>query len=207
MEGKNVMKKMWAFLKCVGILGVLVLTINFAQAQESEKDHAVLRQMLKIGTEALNTGNIDAFKRILNEPFFITTSNQKTFTDLNGFKSYYNDLFSGPNAPLKSLSLDPKAEIKTAFITENVGLCYGISNDTFVFKNGKSKKMLTKWTATVVKNNNDWKLANLHLAIDAFDNPMLKSMQETIYLASGISFFVGLIFLWAVMFFIRKNAA
>ena len=201
------MRRMKYFLKCIGILIILVFTVNLASAQERQGDHDVLRRMLKIGTEALNTGNIDAFKGILNEPFFITTSNQKTFTDLNGFKSYYNDLFSGPNAPLKSLSLDPKAEIKTAFITENVGLCYGTSNDTFVFKNGKSKKMLTKWTATVVKNNNDWKLANLHLAIDAFDNPMLKSLQGIIYLASGISFFVGLIFLWAVMFFIRKNAA
>ena len=201
------MRKIWTFLKCIGILSVLVFTVNFASAQESEKDHDVLRQMLRIGTEALNTGNLDAFKTILNEPFFITTSNQKTFTDLSGFKSYYEELFSGSNAPLKSLNLDPKAEIKTTFITENVGICHGTSNDTFVFKNGKAKKMITKWTATVVKNNDNWKLANLHLAVDAFDNPMLESMRQAVYLAGGIGFVVGLIFLWIIMFFTRKNAA
>ncbi len=201
------MSKIWTNLKYFGVLAALVFTINIASAQENQKDHDELSRMLKIGTEALNTNNIDAFKLILNEPFFITTSNQKTFTNLDEFKSYYKDLFSGDNAPLNSLSLDPKAEIKTTFITENVGICHGTSNDTFVFKDGKAKKMLTKWTATVVKSNGNWKLANLHLAVDAFNNPMLEALLQKVYLGFGVGFLVGLVFLWVVMFFTRKNAA
>lgn len=201
------MKKSGLALKSVMALGLLILTTNFASAEERQVDHDALRLMLKTGAEALSSRNIDALGPILNDTFFITTIDQKTFSDLGQFKSYYEQFFTGDKAPLKSITFRPVANIKTVFITENAGICYGTSDDTYVFKNGKSKQMNTKWTAMVVKGAEGWKLVNLHLAVNVLDNPLLQGLREKMYMGTGLGVLVGLVLAWLICFFRRKKAA
>ena len=201
------MRKSGLALRSVVVFGLLVLTANLAVAEERQEDHDALRLMLKTGAEALNTRNIEALRPILNDPFFITSIDQKTFTDLGQFKSYYEHFFTGDNPPLKSIIFNPVAEIKTTFITENTGICYGTSNDMYVFKNGKSKQMNTKWTATVVKSAGSWKLANLHLAVNALDNPLLQTLREKMYLVAGAGVIVGLVLSFLIGLLRRKKVA
>jgi len=201
------MKKSGLVLKSVMMLGLLALTANLAVAEERQEDHESLRLMLKTGAEALNTRNIEGLRPILNDPFFITAIDQKTFTDLGQFKSYYEQFFTGEKAPLKSITFNPVADIKTTFITENTGICYGTSGDAYVFKNGQSKQMNTKWTATVVKTSDGWKLANLHLAVNALDNPLLQTLREKMYMIAGAGVVVGLVLSWLIGFMRRKKVA
>ena len=201
------MNKSGVALKSVLALGLLILTTNFASAEERQVDHDALRLMLKTGAEALSSRNIDALGPILNDTFFITTIDQKTFSDLEQFKSYYEQFFTGDKAPLKSIAFHPVANIKTVFITENTGICYGTSDDTYVFKSGKSKQMNTKWTAMVVKSTDGWKLVNLHLGVNVLDNPLLQGLHKKLCVFAGAGVVAGLVIAWLLCFFRRKKAA
>ena len=160
------------------LVGILIVMSATVIAQDHKQDHDELRTMLKTATDALNTKNIDALAPLLYEKFSITTVDQKMFTNLADFKTYYASTFNGENAPLKSLTFNPTADDLTAFVGENIGLSHGTSMDTYVFSDGESRTMGSRWTATVFKENGKWKVLNIHLGTSILDNPVVAAMKS-----------------------------
>ena len=160
------------------LVGIVIVMSATVIAQDRKQDHDELRAMLKTATDALNTKNIDALAPLLYEKFSITTVDQKLFTNLADFKTYYASTFSGANAPLKSLTFNPTADDLTAFVGENIGLTHGTSVDTYVFSDGESRTMGSRWTATVFKDNGKWKVLNIHLGTSILDNPVVAAMKS-----------------------------
>lgn len=150
------------------------------QAQDRAKDHDDLRLMLKTGTEALNSGKVDALAPLLHSNFSITTVDQKLFTNLNDFKNYYDQLLKGP---VKSITFNPTADELTVFVGDNIGLSHGTSNDAYLFSDGDSRIMKSRWTATVYKEDGVWKLLNLHIGTDILDNPVVTALKNSLYRA------------------------
>jgi hypothetical protein len=172
---------------------LLALLSMATMAQERQPDHDELRAMLKTGTEALNSKNLDVLAPLLHEKFSITTVDQKLFTNLGAFKAYYATLFGGERAPLKSLTFNPTADELTVFVGDNIGLSHGTSSDTYVFSDGDTRTMSSRWTATVFKENGKWKILNLHLGTDPLANPVVTALKSYLYkigLGAGL---VGLV--------------
>lgn len=171
-----------------------------AFAEERAQDHDELRAMLKTATEAMNSRNFDALAPLFYNKFSITTVDQKLFTGLADFKAYYDGLYSGANAPLKSIVFNPEADALTEFIGDNVGLTHGTSTDTYTFSDGDTRVMTSRWTATVYKDNGKWKIVNLHIGANLFDNPVVSSVKSYAYkagLGAGIGgLVVGFLVAW-----------
>lgn len=186
-----------------GILILISITIlsttGSIAAQDRNRDHEELRAMLKAGTEALNSGNPDGLAPLLHSDFSITTVDQKLFTNLNDFKRYYEQMLSGP---VKSLTFNPTADELTVFVGENIGLSHGTSTDTFVFADGDTRTMNSRWTATVYKDNGSWKLLNLHIGTDLLDNPVVSALKSQLYkvgIGGGIAgLLIGFLIGWVI---------
>ena len=168
-------------------------SVSSAQVEPRHEDHEALRAILKVAGNALNTRDINSLAPVLSEKFIITSVDQQTFTDLAAFNAYFQGFFEGEKPPLKSIEFNPKADALTEFIGENVGLARGTSNDIYHFSSGTAKEMTTRWTATVVKENGAWKLANLHLGVNVLDNPLIKTAKISFYWVGGVSFLIGLV--------------
>lgn len=186
-----------------GILILISITVlsttGSIAAQDRNRDHEELRAMLKAGTEALNSGNPDGLAPLLHSDFSITTVDQKLFTNLNDFKRYYEQMLSGP---VKSLTFNPTADELTVFVGENIGLSHGTSTDTFVFADGDTRTMNSRWTATVYKDNGSWKLLNLHIGTDLLDNPVVSALKSQLYkvgIGGGIAgLLIGFLIGWVI---------
>jgi ketosteroid isomerase-like protein len=152
-----------------------------AQAQDRKQDHDELRAMLKTMTEAMNSRNIDALAPLFHDKFSITTVDQQVFTNLNDFKTYFNGLFAGDKAPLKSITFNPKADALTEFVGEDVGFVNGASTDTYAFADGDTRVMTSRWTATLHKDNGKWKILTAHIGANIFDNPVLTTLKGWLY--------------------------
>jgi hypothetical protein len=61
----------------------------------------------------------------------------------------------------------------TRFIDENTGVCYGSTKDTYTLKSGEVVTMTNRWSATVVKENGEWKVALAQVGTDFLNNPVL----------------------------------
>jgi hypothetical protein len=190
-------------VKCLLLCFIMALVAASAQAEDRQQDHDELRQMLKTATEAMNSKNLDALAPLFYNKFSITTVDQKLFTNLADFKAYYEGLYNGDNAPLKSIVFNPEADALTEFIGDDVGLSHGTSTDTYTFSDGDTRVMTSRWTATVFKDNGKWKILNLHIGADLLANPVVSTLKSYVYKAGIGAGLGGLIVGFAVAWFLR----
>jgi hypothetical protein len=180
-----------------------MLVTASALAEERQQDHDELRAMLKTATDAMNSKNLDALTPLFYTRFSITTVDQKLFTNLADFKAYYESLYSGDKAPVKSIVFKPEADQLTEFVGDNIGLSHGTSTDTYTFADGDTRVMTSRWTATVFKDNGKWKILNLHIGTDLLANPVVSTLKSYVYKAGFIAGLGGLIVGFAVAWFLR----
>ena len=69
-----------------------------------------------------------------------------------------------------------EASVLTRFIDEKSGYVYGTGLDTFTLANGTSISADDAWTALVVKEDGQWKIAAAHVGINFYDNPVVKKV-------------------------------
>jgi len=170
-----------ATLCCIFSLVTLAAVFIGARAQDRKQDHDELRAMLKTVTEAMNSRNIDAMAPLFHNRFSITTVDQQVFTNLNDFKTYFNGLFTGDRAPLKSITFNPTADALTEFVGADIGFVHGASTDTYAFADGDTRVMTSRWTATLYKDNGKWKILNVHIGANLFDNPVITALKSWVY--------------------------
>ena len=190
-------------VKCLLLCFIMALVAASAQAEDKQQDHDELRAMLKTATDAMNSKNLDALAPLFYNKFSITTVDQKLFTNLADFKAYYESLYNGDNAPLKSIAFKPEADALTEFIGDNIGLSHGTSTDTYTFSDGDTRAMTSRWTATVFKDNGKWKILNLHIGADLLTNPVVSTLKSYVYKAGIGAGLGGLIVGFAVAWLLR----
>ena len=157
--------------------------------QNRDADHEALRALLRQAKDAVNNKNFDALKPLFHNKFSVTTVEQKLFTDFDEFKNHFAGLFTGPDAPLKSITFNPEADALTEFVGDNIGLSYGSSTDTYNFTDGDTRTMTSRWTATLIKDNGRWKILNLHIGTNLLDNPVTEAAKSYVYkvgIAAGL---------------------
>jgi ketosteroid isomerase-like protein len=196
-----------ARLRLIFCLVALFTVVSGVHAQDRERDHDELRAMLKAVTEAMNSRNIDAIAPLFHDRFSITTVDQQAFTNLADFKAYFNGLFTGDKAPLKSVTFNPTADALTEFVGADIGLSRGASNDTYVFSDGETRVMASRWTATLYKDNGKWKILNVHIGANLFDNPFVTALKGWLYKVGAGAGVAGLLLGFALARLMRRKPA
>ncbi len=194
------------------LISLLLLALFTAQpstADEREADHEALREIMKISSEALNSGNLDLLKPVLSREFFsIVTVDSQRFDSLEAFSAYWNQLFGGESALIERIEVDPTADSKTEFIAENVGVVGGTSTEKYHFTDGDVIPMQTRWSAVVIKEGDGWKLARIHFSANILDNPLLDLAQQKMIQLVIAGILAGLIAGLVLMgIFRRKTSA
>jgi uncharacterized protein (TIGR02246 family) len=174
-------------------LFLLVLSVvpAAAMAQEARHaDHEALRAMLRTATAALNSRNFGAIAPMLTADCSITTVDGKALRGPAAFKAYLDQLYA---SKVRSIAFHPAADDLTTFYGEDAGVCAGSSTDTYTFRDGDSRTMSSRWTATVHKDNGVWKVAALHLSANVLDNPVLEATRQRAHLFVAGALIIGLI--------------
>jgi uncharacterized protein (TIGR02246 family) len=187
------------------LCSVLVLTLSLAGAafaqtsppDDRKADHDALRTLLSRATEALNTRKLDAVADMLHPGFTIITVDNQKLVGLDTVKKYYAGLFDGPNAILAKMEIKPVSDELTRFLGESSGVVYGVSDDTYTFRDGDVRTMKTRWSAVVQKDGDAWKLVNVHFSANLLDNPMLDAAktyaQRMMWIAAAVGLLLGVV--------------
>jgi ketosteroid isomerase-like protein len=179
-------------LLCVGG-GVAAL----AAEDGHETDHAALRALRDKVATAIDRQDIKALASCFAKEFAFTAVNQTVLTNETQVQEFFDRMFRSSDALITSLKAEPKADILTRFIDANTGVCFGSSKDTYTMKSGKVVEMNVRWSATVVKENGEWKVALAHVGTDFLDNPVLdgvKGFAKKLGFATGVAgLVVGLV--------------
>lgn len=172
-------------VSCLVIAGLVCLaglaSPLFAAASAEnprESDHVALRALRDRVTAALNSRDIKALRSCFAEEFAFTAVNQTVITSEAEAQAFFDAMFSGKDALLTAFKTEPKADILTRFVDTDTGVCYGSSTDTYTLRSGDTVQMKVRWTATVVKQQGEWKIALAHAGTNFLDNPVLDRVQS-----------------------------
>jgi hypothetical protein len=161
------------------LLVLLFPAVVFAEAVSgTPADHDQLRHLLEMAQEAINNDNPDQLEAYLHKDYVITVMNQELVTKDRTLKELFNDWFKKPDAILKSLTVKPEATIETRIYDDRFGVCYGTSVDTYTLQDGREFSFDSKWTATVIKQDGQWKLLALHVGVDPIENPLIDGYRS-----------------------------
>jgi ketosteroid isomerase-like protein len=163
----------------------LVLSIGTAAGaavsgtENRASDHEALKKLLVTTTQAINTQKFDTLKPFLakDDLTVITVDGQK-FRSLGSFQKYWADLFENKVTQLDRIEVDPHPDGDTEFLSENVGICHGTSNDKYYFKGGEVRTMPERWTAVVLKEGPVWKVSRIIFSANIMDNPVVAELQS-----------------------------
>ena len=168
-----------------------------ARAQERPPDgpdHQELRAMLRTARDAVIQRQLAPLIALLDRDFSITMLDQTLITEPAQLEAYFRRYFDAPGSVVKSVHIEPEADVLTQFPAEDVGVNRGTSTDTYTLKSGQQVVLKTRWTATLRKaEDGHWKITTLHIGVNALDNPILGFAGRTRYLWGAGGAVVGLI--------------
>jgi hypothetical protein len=165
------------------VLALLLVPPLAAIAQErapDHPDHEELRAMLRTAKQAVNDRRLGPLVSLLDREFAIVMLDQTLITEPRQLEEYFHRHFDAPGSVLKSVHIEPEAEILTTFLADGVGVNRGTSTDTYTLKSGQQVVLKTRWSATLRKaEDGKWKIVLLHVGANVLDNPILGFAART----------------------------
>lgn len=157
----------------VAVTLAVALSALAAGAEERQADHARLREMLRTVTSAVNDNQLDKLLPLLDDDFALTMLDQTLITSPDELKAYFRRHFEAPGAVLRSVHIEPEADVLTRFLDETSGVNRGTSTDTYTLRTGTQVVLHTRWSGVFRKLDGRWKIVSLHVGANVLDNPML----------------------------------
>jgi hypothetical protein len=99
----------------------------------------------------------------------------------DGVRAYLSRTFTGPNAPVKSFKPTVSVDELTILHGDSTGIAFGSSTDHYLMADNSEFDVPTRWSATMVKQDGQWQIANLQVSSNPFDNAVLNTVKRTSY--------------------------
>lgn len=189
------------------LLGSTVLQPVFGaeEASPREADHEALRGLRQKAIDAFNRLDLDTLTSCLARDFVFTTIDGTVLTNRDGMKTYYDSMFEGENAPLASIKIEPEASILTRFIDGNTGLNYGTAKEMYTLTDGNVVTLQSNWTATVVKEGEEWKISAIQIGVNILENPILAKVKSAGKLTAVLARLAGLVGGFLISLVVRRK--
>jgi ketosteroid isomerase-like protein len=191
------------FILALGLVLSLILP-EPATAAEEDPAHAELRALMKEFIATYNAGDLDKLMTYLDDHVVITWQNAHVDTSPQEVKAYVERMTKGPDRYVKKSTIAPEADALAKLYNDNrTAVAYGHSNDHYQLMNGTEFDQLTRWSTTLVKKDGRWKVVDVHISTNMFDNPILNlAVKMTAMWTGGIGaaagLFVGIVGCWLV---------
>jgi hypothetical protein len=192
----------------LAVLAPATLRAQNPAAPAENPAHQELRQLRDGLLDAMNKGDIEGTLKFLHTNCVITWHNAEVSRGHEGVREYFNRVMTGPDKIVESFNCSLKVDELTILYggSDNMGICFGSSDEHFKLANGKNLDVKGRWTATLVKENGHWLVASLHVSTNLFDNVILDMVKKTAMMSAGICLVAGLVIGWLMGRRRKQNA-
>ena len=163
-----------------------------AENNANEAERKLLKSILTDFETSLNEKDLSKMLSHLDDQAVMAFMTTETAVGKDAIVAFYDKMFKGPNAPL--LDQKTKASIDgEAIFHGNTIVASGRTQDVFTLKNGTVYDFDTRWVATVVKKNGNWKVVSVDFSVDPFNNVVLDEVQAKVWTYSIAALIAGLL--------------
>lgn len=178
-------------------LALIILLTSTAVAEDDPRagDRAALRVLLTEVTAALGSGDPARLGPCLAPGFVLTFADQHRFDDLAALDAYQRRLRA--ERGIDRIDFAPAIDGPARFVGADVAIATGTSTDIFVGVDGDGTTITSRWTATLERTAQGWRISALQAGVDLLDNPILERIKRTFsWIACGaavVGLLVGLL--------------
>ncbi len=195
------------------IIGLSLLSVTQGQeaapagAPLEDPAHDELRQVKRELVEAINAGDIDKTLTYCTEEVVMTAQNAEVSLGREGIRAYFDKMMKGPDRRVESFSTDPTVDALAQLYDGNTAVAQGSSKDHYTLVDGMDFTVNSRWSATLVRQADGWKIANLHVSCNIFDNPILNMTKQWLVWTGIIAGVVGLVLGALLTWLLRRPKA
>jgi len=150
-------------------------------APDREADHEALRQLRGDFMAAISRQDMPTVMTFLAKEFVITSVDQAVVTNREELAAYYDRMFKAKEAPIAKMEVSAEADVLTRFLGENAGYCYGSALATYTLTDGRVLRIKERWTAVLLKEDGEWKVAAAQRGVNFLDNPILRAARMSFW--------------------------
>ena len=152
--------------------------------------HQQLRDLRDRMQTALNQRDLNSLLDNVADNVVFTTMNGDRVIGKEGIRQYFDTMLNGPNPLVRSVTTQFEVEALSHLYNGDTAVAFGHSNDHYELGNGQTINVSPQWSATLVRQDGRWLIANFHYSVNMFDNPILGA-QRTLLLGSAAGGIVG----------------
>lgn len=177
---------------------ILALAFPFRPAPTAEEDpaHLELHALREKALGALAQSDLAAEVACLRPDAIVTWQNGEVTLGRDAARAFLERGLVGPEKFAEKFAAEVSVEEIRLLEDGKLALAVGAAQEHFTLSGGQQFDFAGRWSATLVKENGEWLIANLHSSENVFDNPMLSRLKAIIpWIGSG-GLLVGSVGTW-----------
>lgn len=178
------------------LFGLLLTGAAPAEETPPEKEdpaHEELRELRRDLIERVEGADIDGMLNHLDPDAVVTFMDGRQARGRDQVRAYFERMLTGDDRVVESYRVDAEVAELTIFHEDDTGVAYGTATSHFNLSSGREFTVTGPWTATVVKENGEWRIAAFHSSANMFDNPILDIARRWIIIAAVAAGIAGLV--------------
>jgi uncharacterized protein (TIGR02246 family) len=157
-----------------------------------EATHNELRALRDGLLDAMQRGDLERELTFFHPNAVVTWHNAEVSRGRDGIRKYLTRMLQGPDKVVDAFNADVDVDELTILYGGDTGIAFGSAVEHFKMSSGRSFDLPARWSATMVREDGRWLIANLHASDNLFDNPLLNGARRTIGWTGGIALAIGL---------------
>lgn len=150
-------------------------------AQTAPADAETLHQELRVLRDtmqaALNRRDLDTLLDNLTDDVVFTTMNGDRVRGKEAVRAYYGKMLGGSGAVVKSIDVHFEADA-LSHLYGDTAVSFGHSRDRYELAGGEVWEVSPQWSATLVRQDGRWRIAQFHYSVNMLDNPVLAAQRK-----------------------------
>jgi ketosteroid isomerase-like protein len=194
---------LWAFVSVASI----ACQANSAEVPaDVEAEHQQLRELREKLTQAVIDGDIETQLAYAHDDIVTTWQNSQVARGKDGVRKLLEEMNGTGERVFQGYKVPPTPDDLTILHGGDTAIAFGSSVPHYKYA-GMEFDLNNRWTATLVKEDGQWKLAAYHVSANVLDNSILRLARRSLYWVGGGCLFVGAILGLALAYFARRKSA
>ena len=122
--------------------------------------------------DSFNKGEVDRLLSHLDPDVVVTWQNGEVCRGPQAVRAFYERMMVGPDRVVRRISCNPTVDDRHVY-DGAWAVSWGNMHDEFELNDGSSFRFDSRFTATIARRGDAWKVVAFHASVNAFDNPIL----------------------------------
>ena len=195
-------------LLCLFLSATLVPCAAYAAdpPADVEAEHQQLRELRETLTQAVIDGDVEAQLAYAHDDIVTTWQNNQVARGKEGVRSLLAEMNGTGERVFQGYKVLPTPDDLTILHGGDTAIAFGSSVPHYKY-GGMEFDLDNRWTATLVKEDGQWKLAAYHVSANVLDNSILRLARRSLYWVGGGGLLAGLLLGLLVGRFARRKPA